>query len=184
MLVGVACAHAPAIQLPPTGSDVYDVYQTVLAFEVERLDRARGVWLLSETRGGEKEGPAEYEKHLRSLKQAAKALPPGAVEEATIENDFWSAYQDAARLPAERIDARRMTVPKEVQLVEKIDGPWWAAPKSVLAFSRVGFDNERQRAVILVDMVCGSLCGGGRIVELRRVGQGWSIVKRIRTWIS
>ena len=55
VIVAVACAHAPAIQLPPTGSDEYDVYQTVLA--LEPLNRARGVLLLSETTGGGKERP-------------------------------------------------------------------------------------------------------------------------------
>jgi hypothetical protein len=175
MIVVFACAHAPAIQLPPTGSDEYDVYQTVLA--LEPLSRARGIWLLSETTGGGKERPD----------QAADAPPPSAVSpshEQAVDIDFRSAYQSAARLPAERIDARRLTLPKEVQFVEKVDGPWWAAGHTIVAVSRVGFDSEHRRAVIFVDMVCGSLCGRGQIIELQRVGESWSIVKRIGTWIA
>jgi hypothetical protein len=59
--------------LVPTGSDEYDVYQTVLALEIGSEDRARGVLLLSETIGG-----GEGAWHFPN--------------EHAVENDFRSAY--------------------------------------------------------------------------------------------
>ena len=54
----------------------------------------------------------------------------------------------------------------------------------LVVFTRPGFDVDRRYAVVNVDYGCGSLCGGGYIVTLRRAGKGWTIVAVEPTWVS
>ncbi len=48
----------------------------------------------------------------------------------------------------------------------------------------VGFDAEGNRALIYVEMGCGSLCGHGRWYALEKQSNGWTITAQVLVWIS
>lgn len=53
-----------------------------------------------------------------------------------------------------------------------------------VSLSAIGYSETRDHAILSVNHACGGLCGGGRIVLLRRGPRGWHIVKIRRTWVS
>lgn len=54
----------------------------------------------------------------------------------------------------------------------------------VVTLSRPGFDRERKEAVMVVSYACGSLCGAGYSVLLRRQAAGWSVARMVEMWVS
>lgn len=50
--------------------------------------------------------------------------------------------------------------------------------------SRPGFDAARRTAVIATGTVCGARCGRGRLIVLEKTAGGWSIARRVDTWVS
>ncbi|HYH82911.1 MAG TPA: hypothetical protein VEX86_24165 [Longimicrobium sp.] len=60
----------------------------------------------------------------------------------------------------------------------------YAPARGYHTLSRPGFDAPRRRAVVATGTVCGGRCGHGEVVLLERVGTGWRIAGRRRTWIS
>ena len=66
------------------------------------------------------------------------------------------------------------------------DGFYRKFPGAVggIALSAVGYNRDADRAVLLIDVGCGGLCGRGRIVSLRRDGGIWRIVAILGTWVS
>jgi hypothetical protein len=53
----------------------------------------------------------------------------------------------------------------------------------VISFSRINFDEQRENAVLAVDVFCGRLCCAGYLVYLKRVNNSWKIVKTIQTTV-
>lgn len=53
-----------------------------------------------------------------------------------------------------------------------------------IAFSRVGFDRTRTKAVVYREWIAGSLSGGGRFIFLSKVNGGWIVNKYIPLWVS
>ena len=51
-------------------------------------------------------------------------------------------------------------------------------------FSAIGFDAARSTAVVYVAHSCGSLCGTGSLVTLRRTAGRWQVAEAAMLWVS
>jgi hypothetical protein len=49
---------------------------------------------------------------------------------------------------------------------------------SVTTFSRVGFNEEMDEALVFVSYYCGALCGTGGVFKLVRIGETWKVRKK------
>ena len=54
----------------------------------------------------------------------------------------------------------------------------------LFTLSEIVFDKEHRRAVVTYSFVCGTLCGNGDTLLLKKVGQHWRVAKRCGGWIS
>jgi hypothetical protein len=54
----------------------------------------------------------------------------------------------------------------------------------LFSFSEIGFDKEHRSAVVEYSFVCGSLCGGGSTLALKKSGGKWKIRRRCGGWVS
>jgi len=50
--------------------------------------------------------------------------------------------------------------------------------------SAVGYGDSGRQAVVYVEHHCGSLCGAGNLVLLRKTDAGWSVIAIEETWVS
>jgi len=55
---------------------------------------------------------------------------------------------------------------------------------SLISFSQATFSYDGRDALVNFSMVCGSLCGSGSTIHLRKSGTQWKEVNRCREWIS
>lgn len=55
---------------------------------------------------------------------------------------------------------------------------------SLISFSQATFSYDGRDALVGFSMVCGSLCGSGSTIHLRKSGTQWKEVNRCREWIS
>jgi len=53
-----------------------------------------------------------------------------------------------------------------------------------MTLSLPGYSSDRDIALVYVAHYCGSLCGGGAYVYLRRVEGQWKVIISIPTWVS
>ena len=56
--------------------------------------------------------------------------------------------------------------------------------RALYSVSHVGFAQRHSRALVYVHSECGYLCGGGSLLELRRVGARWHVAQRYDLWVS
>jgi hypothetical protein len=55
----------------------------------------------------------------------------------------------------------------------------------VVRVSRIGFDTELQHALVMIEQICGSECGAGRLVYLSRVETGsWRVLAGELIWVA
>lgn len=95
--------------------------------------------------------------------------------------------------------SNKFTVPTKVVLVAKneIDrffaegGGWWPAfyqqyPDSpgLITLSNVGFNPEKNQAILYIGYQCDGLCGQGHYVLMVKANGNWKVEKRVMTWIS
>jgi hypothetical protein len=55
---------------------------------------------------------------------------------------------------------------------------------SLISFSQIDFSRDKTKALVQFSMVCGSLCGSGSTLLLRRTNGHWAVSKRCGGWIS
>ncbi|HEV2299152.1 MAG TPA: hypothetical protein VGR72_11620 [Candidatus Acidoferrales bacterium] len=60
----------------------------------------------------------------------------------------------------------------------------YPSSEGYVAFSTVGFNAERTRAIVSAYRICGSLCGGGRTYAMEKVNGKWVEVRAGCAWIS
>jgi hypothetical protein len=53
-----------------------------------------------------------------------------------------------------------------------------------ISLSSIGYDRYRSVAMLVVERGCGSLCGSGDIVTLKRVGAKWHVTGIQNMWVS
>lgn len=56
--------------------------------------------------------------------------------------------------------------------------------RCVITFSRIGFDDNKLKAIVYSESWCGPLSGAGDYYALTRVGGFWKIDKRLNCWVS
>ena len=54
----------------------------------------------------------------------------------------------------------------------------------MFTLSEIVFDKQHRRAAVADSFVCGSLCGNGDTLILRKSGQTWKVTKRCCGWVS
>jgi hypothetical protein len=54
----------------------------------------------------------------------------------------------------------------------------------LFTLSEIAFDKEHHHAVVAYSFVCGTLCGNGNTLVLKKVGQAWRVTKRCGGWVS
>ena len=52
----------------------------------------------------------------------------------------------------------------------------------ILSLTGIGYSQNGDQAIVAVNYGCGPLCGGGRIVALRKVEGAWIVSAPLRSW--
>jgi hypothetical protein len=119
-------------------------------------------------------------------------------------DSFEKENRERATLP--RIDAKRIAVEladdtvfdnlKKIEIREDTTrltnaGRYWKRftarfgdALGVASFTRIGYNKARNEALLEMGFGCGSLCGEGRIVMLRKNQGVWRVVYMKLTWVS
>jgi hypothetical protein len=53
-----------------------------------------------------------------------------------------------------------------------------------ISLSSIGYNKDRSVAMLVIDRGCGSLCGSGDVVTLKRVGARWRVTGILNMWMS
>ena len=54
----------------------------------------------------------------------------------------------------------------------------------IISLSRVGFNSDKDQALVYTANSCGNLCGKGYYVLLMKSDKGWKVQKEIFLWVS
>lgn len=90
------------------------------------------------------------------------------------------------RIPVRLVDRQTLSALPQLDL----EGYWsefykkYPGSNGLIELSTIGYDPNGDLAILMVDRGCGSLCGHGYIVALRRVAGVWRIASIQQTWIS
>ena len=77
-----------------------------------------------------------------------------------------------------RVIIERENVPQK----EIDDATEQAVKNGLFTLSEIVFNKEHNRALVSHSFVCGELCGQGRVLLLKKVGQKWKVHKTCQEW--
>jgi hypothetical protein len=176
LLTLAACASAPRPGTPTASPDA-EVYAAV----IDHLVQAGKVAVVIDSTfippGGGAEvvqnEAAEIASSFREANRAPRPLPRPLPSTRTVR------FTRNADLPF----ARRTGTPNLEELWRSFNEQFPGAG-GYYNFSGIGFDASRSTAVVYAGHHCGSLCGTGRRITLRRTGSGWQVAKADILWVS
>jgi hypothetical protein len=93
----------------------------------------------------------------------------------------WTAIAHGMRLGRGRCFAPRMVKTAAAKIDDSVKQ---AFQTGLFTLSEIVFDKDHRRAVVTYSFVCGTLCGNGDTLLLKKVGQHWRVAKRCGGWIS
>ena len=108
------------------------------------------------------EARTRLSRSLAALRQVKLRLPIVLIDRATLRS-----------LPRNNAD-----------LYWRAFYPMYPGSSGHIALSSIGYDATGELAVLMADQYCGSLCGNGYIVAVRRVGGVWRVTAFLGTWVS
>lgn len=85
---------------------------------------------------------------------------------------------DPHRLVERAVEGEKVT-DKEIE-----DSVKKAFENGLFTLSEIIFDTQHRHALVTYSFVCGTLCGHGDTLLLKRVGQKWKVSKRCGGWVS
>jgi hypothetical protein len=96
---------------------------------------------------------------------------------AELAASFNEANRAARALP------RPLPTTRMVRLTRRAELPTQSADGHY-EFSAIGFDAARSTALLYTSHSCGSLCGSGNLVTLRRTNGRWQVAEAQMLWVS
>jgi hypothetical protein len=183
-----SCAQQNATPAAHLRSSDLAIYQIVLdsMFVAGAAGRLRQLVLRDSTRVLDGQDPA------RTLKNDFFGYPvdTAAVRDLLARSREARSLKEATRLPL-RIPVTLVDRQTLSSLPQRDPERYWSefyekypGSDGLIEVSTIGYGPNGDFAILLVDRGCGSLCGHGYIVALRRVAGVWRIASIQQTWIS
>jgi hypothetical protein len=128
---------------------------------------------------------AEWVRDMRATLQDSTGLP------ADLTDRFRAINQQKARIDSQFFTGRQIRVIPFRDLPFSTSRPVEMWPRfrrlypdaeGVFRLSRVAYNDDGTRAVVIIESGCGYLCGVGRIVVLTRKLDGWSVTELVEIW--
>jgi hypothetical protein len=118
----------------------------------------------------------------------ASGLPNASNE--TLDNYFQRNRQSTQLSPDMQLGIHYILLSADdlSAIVDRPDG-WEAfykkySPSGYMQFSRVGFNNTLDQAIIYVGVIPGAMMGSGNYYLLEKKGGQWSIREQVLAWVS
>jgi len=188
LAIGLACASTtpgaasaseqPVRSASALSQDEQDIYDAVLA---SWLEGEKGRQLINETlspppstsdpevgecaKGLDFPAPGQDQQTSKSL--VGVRFKRGGIE--LIDGSQWRAND-----PGQGIASGK---PVDAAVNEGIS-------HSLISFSQIDFSRDKTKALVRFSMVCGSLCGSGSTLLLRKTDRHWAVANRCGGWIS
>ena len=183
-----SCSQQNAVPAADLSSSDLAIYQTVLdsMFVASEGGRLRQLVLRDSTR------VMDGQDLARTLNNDFFGYPvdTAAVRDLLTRGRAARSLKEATRLPL-RIPVTLVDRQTLDSLPQKDLERYWSefyekypGSNGIIEISTIGYGSNGDLAILLVDRGCGSLCGHGYIVALRRVAGVWRIASIRQTWIS
>jgi len=132
--------------------------------------------------------PSSEDELKQRMDYIASGLPNASNE--TLDNFFQRNRQSTHLAPDMQLGVHYILVSAD-EFSAVMDQPngWEAfykkySPAGYMQFSRVGFNNTVDQAIVYVGSIPGPMMGGGNYYLLERKGGQWSIREQVLAWVS
>jgi hypothetical protein len=180
----------PVLSNSPLTADEVVIFRTVLK---DYLKGSRGVMLLADTTVPVEQSPTSVQtcSDEISAKPDPKSInvvhriDPSVVGGLRVKLADSDAKEkeikanDPQNLIHGAIDEGRQVTAKQLD-----DSVTKAFNSALFTLSEIIFDQKHVHAVVSYSFYCGSLCGNGNTLALRKVGKEWKVSKHCGGWVS
>lgn len=199
LLVAIACLSVssisraqeePTLSKNPLTTDEVAVFRAVLK---DYLKGSREVMLLADTTVPLEQSPtfvrtcaAEIAAPLdRDARATIHHIDPSVVTGLNVKLvDAAAQNKEVERNDPQRMIHDAIDDGKKVTNKQLDDSLKKAFESALFTLSEIVFDPKHTRAVVAYSFYCGSLCGNGNTLALRRVGKIWKVSKHCGGWVS
>jgi hypothetical protein len=181
LLALAACASAPRAGSPPPAAPAAPHDAAVYAAVLDHLVQVGKVAVVIDStfipRGGGadivQDASAEVVRNFAEANRTRRPVPRPLPSARTIR------FTRLADLPFARNSG-----PRDLEALWRSFYEQFPGSGGYFDFSGIGFDATYSTAVVYAGHHCGSLCGTGRRVTLRRTGSRWEVAKADMLWVS
>jgi hypothetical protein len=180
----------PVLSNGPLTADEVAIFRTVLK---DYLKGSRGVMLLANTTVPAEPSPtsvwtcadeisAKLDPQSMEVVHSIDALVVAGLQVRLADPDAQEKEikaNDPQNLIHSAIDEGRRVTDKQID-----DSVTKAFNSALFTLSEIIFDQRHVNAVVSYSFFCGSLCGNGNTLALRKVGKVWKVRKHCGGWVS
>ena len=173
-----------------SATDANEIYRLLIHEQIKSNDEVKLMVLEAETTSFVmvEDNSLEPEwKHPTAFHKMLKETMPDA-ESQTLDN-YLLRNETPELLKVWNLDVKHVLVTRS-DLPDSLGDFWGEFAKKfpnsagLISFSKVGFNNQHDQALVYVGLSCGWLCGEGKYVLLKKVNGKWAIQKEQSLWVS
>jgi hypothetical protein len=171
--------------------DVNDIYRVLVHEKFTFNGEVKLIVLQSQTTGCpmyEHESAKSEWGHAEPFQQIVKEMIPEA--ELQVLDDYLAKNQTQESLKVSNLGLNYVLVKDSDLPDDKFDRFWTKFYKKfpdssgIIFFSKVGFNRRHDQAFVYAGRTCGSLCGSGEYVLLKKLNGNWVIQREHGLWAS
>lgn len=102
-------------------------------------------------------------------------------------DEFYLKKIDEDLMKSKKINIDKLTFPKNIKIIKNYSedyskwekyfwGKYW--------MSRIIFNDNKTKAVVEFNQICGHFCGGGSIIYLSKIDDKWKVIRYFNSWVS
>jgi hypothetical protein len=182
--------HKPVLSNSPLTTDEVAIFRAVLK---DYLKGSHGVMLLANTTAPTNQSPTSVRTCADEISakldpqstEVVHRIDPSVVAGLQVKLADPDAQEkeikasDPQNLIRGAVDEGRKVTTKQLD-----DSVTKAFDSALFTLSEIVFDQMHVRAVVSYSFYCGSLCGNGNTISLRKVGKEWKVSKHCGGWVS
>ena len=187
LLVVAACTHRGSIPADAHSHDL-DVYKAVIdsMFGPRSTSKVTRLAILDSTEVFKVENTAALIQSLVKLPEVDSAMARDLASRSHERHSLQALATLQLRIPVLLLNRSMLaSLPREdpdkywEQYYQRFPGA-----SGIIELSAIGYSADGSAGVLMVDTGCGSLCGNGYIVVVKRDRGLWRLTKIENTWVS
>lgn len=102
-------------------------------------------------------------------------------------DEFYLKKIDEDLMKSKKINIDKLTFPKNIKIIKNYSEDYSKWEKDFWGkywMSRIIFNDNKTKAIVEFNHICGHFCGGGSKIYLSKINGKWKVIRYFNSWVS